>query len=74
MANIDLLRCLENETSKLYKFEARMETKQIKNDLVAAQNRSLEAKGRIGKSRKLNYSRDDSQKNIGQKLHRLVYL
>ena len=70
MDNVELLRCLELETSKLYKFETRMETNQIKNDLVVAKDRHLEGKNRIGKSRKLYYSRDDLQKDLEQKFQR----
>ena len=70
MADIDLLRCLEHETSKLYKFETQMDTKQIQNDLLVAKNRLLEGKSRIGKSRKLYYSRDDLQKDLEQKFQR----
>ena len=70
MANLDLIRSLEHETSKLYKFEARMDTKQIKNDLIAAQKRHSEIKNRIGKSRKNFYSKDASEQNLLQKFSR----
>merc|ERR1711953_296375 len=47
-----------------------MDTKQIQNDLLVAKNRLLEGKNRIGKSRKLYYSRDDLQKDLEQKFQR----
>ena len=51
-----------------------METEQIENDLVAAKNRTLEVKNRISKSREVFYSRDDLNKHLGQKFHRLVLI
>ena len=72
MANLDLIRSIEHETSKLYMFEARMDTKQIKNDLIVAQKRLTEVKNRIGKSRKNFYSKDDLEKSLIQKFSRYV--
>ena len=70
MANLELIRSLEDETSKLYKFEAQMDTEQIKTDLTVAKKWNLDAKGRIGKSRKSYYHLDDCEKGLNQKVSR----